>query len=179
MTVHWLWFLAEVWRLLAPPCWNDSRRYRVGLVRHPATWDDSSYTLKHEPSDRREGIVPDEETTTRDTFREAIRSNTPVFSEGGDPDNPHDPLNHQPHNIPAVVHNHLRAMNSNEAERMRSFTMRVEEIDHFRLVLLAEALGTSKTTLARELLQMAIGEAVQSLPEEMAEELRRKFLEQA
>jgi AraC-like DNA-binding protein len=116
----------------------------------------------------------DEQPTTRE---EIVRSNVPLYTRGGDEEDPADPMNYQPQNIPAVIHNHLRAMQSNDSERMRSFTMRIEETHHTRLVLLAEALGTSKTTLARELLEMATREAIHALPEEIAEDLRRKFLE--
>ncbi len=119
----------------------------------------------------------DKEAEGRERLGQYVRSDVPFYIEGGDPDDSNDPLNHQAMNIPAVVWNHLRAMDSDPAEKMRTFTIRVEEADHLRLVLLAEALGTSKTTLARELLSMAMREATHSLPEEMRDELRRKFLE--
>ncbi len=110
-------------------------------------------------------------------LHELMRSDVPLFSQGGDPENPDDPLNHQPMNIPAVVANHLRSTGDLDLDRMRSFTMRISEDHHLRLVLLAEALGTSKTTLARELLEIATREAVGSLPEELQADVRRKFLE--
>lgn len=119
----------------------------------------------------------DREVQSREDLAELRRSKTPLYLQGGDPDNPNDPLNDQPMNIPAIVVNHLRALDSEDTHPMRSFTIKIEEHDHTRLVLLADALGTPKTTLARELLQMATMEAVGSLPEDIAEDLRRKFLE--
>jgi 2-phosphoglycerate kinase len=119
----------------------------------------------------------DQEAEGRELPGEYVRGEEPFYIAAGDPDDLYDPLNRQAMNIPAVVQNHLRAMGSDPAEKMRTFTIRVEEADHTRLVLLAEALGTSKTTLARELLSMAMREATHSLPEEMREELWRKFKE--
>jgi predicted DNA-binding protein len=116
------------------------------------------------------------DSTSREEVQALMRSSTPLFMGTGDRDNPGIDLK-QPMNIPAVIEKYVRGMDEDDGDRMRSFTMRISEDHHTRLVLLAEALATSKTTLARELLEIATREAVGSLPEDLQAEVRRKFLE--
>jgi hypothetical protein len=112
----------------------------------------------------------------REEFQAQMRSSTPLYMGTGDLANPGLDVK-QPMNIPAVIQKYVMEMDDGDSDRMRSFTLRISEDHHTRLVVLAEALGTSKTTLARELLHIATREAVGSLPEDLQAEVRRKFLE--
>ncbi len=116
----------------------------------------------------------DKKLEGREHLDQHVRGEKPLFWGSADPDEPNNPVNRQPMNIPALVWSYLADTDS-EPGKMRTFTIRVEESDHTRLTLLAEVMGTSKTTLARELLSMAMREATHALPDEVAEELRRKL----
>lgn len=67
----------------------------------------------------------------------------------------------QPQNIAALVETYVEKP---QDEPLRGFSIRLTDYDRGRLRVLSEVLGTSKSSMARELLHYALNEAFQCLP---------------